>query len=114
MFASTISASLAVAGLAIAGSSGSAGAAVEVPVNRGKQRSHVDAAEDLLKGGYPRLAGWVRQLVDDDDIAHEIASEAFVRLLGRLTKVECPQSYLYTIAASLIRDRRRQLGQHYA
>jgi len=94
MFASAISASLAVAGLAIAGSSGS--------------------AEDLLKGGYPRLAGWVRQLVDDDDTAHEIASEAFVRLLGRLTKVECPQSYLYTIAASLIRDRRRQLGQNHA
>jgi len=90
MFASAISASLAVAGLAIAGSSGS--------------------AEDLLKGGYPRLAGWVRQLVDDDDTAHEIASEAFVRL----TKVECPQSYLYTIAASLIRDRRRQLGQNHA
>jgi hypothetical protein len=37
-----------------------------------------------------------------------------VKRLGRLTKVECPQSYLYTIAASLIRDRRRQLGQHYA
>ena len=26
-----------------------------------------DAAEELFKGVYPKLAGWVRRLVDDDD-----------------------------------------------
>src|SRR3984957_18181736 len=67
-----------------------------------------DAAEELFKGVYPRLAGWVRRLVGDDDIAHEIASEAFVRLLARWTTVQSPQSYLYTIATNLIRDHWRK------
>jgi RNA polymerase sigma-70 factor (ECF subfamily) len=57
---------------------------------------------------YPKLAGWVRRLVDDDDTAHEIASEAFVRLLARWTRVENPQSYLYMIATNLIRDHWRK------
>jgi RNA polymerase sigma-70 factor (ECF subfamily) len=57
---------------------------------------------------YPKLAGWVRRLVDDDDTAHEIASEAFVRLLARWTRVESPQSYLYMIATNLIRDHWRK------
>jgi RNA polymerase sigma-70 factor (ECF subfamily) len=67
-----------------------------------------DAAEELFKGVYPRLAGWVRRLVDDDDTAHEIASEAFVRLLSRWTRVDSPQSYLYMIATNLIRDHWRK------
>src|SRR5215831_19341165 len=32
------------------------------------------AAEELFNASYPRLAGWVRRLVDDDDTAHEIAT----------------------------------------
>jgi RNA polymerase sigma-70 factor, ECF subfamily len=67
-----------------------------------------DAAEELFKGVYPKLAGWVRRLVDDDDTAHEIASEAFVRLLARWTSVDSPQSYLYMIATNLIRDHWRK------
>jgi RNA polymerase sigma-70 factor (ECF subfamily) len=67
-----------------------------------------DAAEELFKGVYPRLAGWVRRLVNDDDTAHEIASEAFVRLLARWTTVESPRSYLYAIATNLIRDHWRE------
>jgi RNA polymerase sigma-70 factor (ECF subfamily) len=68
----------------------------------------VDAAEELFRGVYPKLAGWVRRLVDNDDTAHEIASEAFVRLLSRWTTVESPQSYLYMIATNLIRDHWRR------
>ena len=67
-----------------------------------------DAAEALFKGVYPKLAGWVRRLVDDDDTAHEIASEAFVRLLARWTRVDSPQSYLYMIATNLVRDHWRK------
>jgi RNA polymerase sigma-70 factor (ECF subfamily) len=67
-----------------------------------------DAAEELFKATYPKLAGWVRRLVDDDDTAHEIAAEAFVRLLSRWTRVESPQSYLYMIATNLIRDHWRK------
>jgi RNA polymerase sigma-70 factor (ECF subfamily) len=62
------------------------------------------AAEDLFNACYPRLAGWVRRLVDDDDTAHEIAAEAFTRLLARWSSLENPQSYLYMIATNLVRD----------
>jgi RNA polymerase sigma-70 factor, ECF subfamily len=67
-----------------------------------------DAVEELFRGVYPWLAGWVRRLVGDDDTAHEIASEAFTRLLARWTRVDSPRSYLYMIAANLVRDRWRK------
>jgi RNA polymerase sigma-70 factor, ECF subfamily len=70
--------------------------------------ARTDAAEELFRAAYPKLAGWVRRLVDDDDTAHEIASEAFVRLLSRWRTVESPQSYLYMIATNLVRDHWRK------
>jgi len=69
------------------------------------------AAEELFNACYPRLAGWVRRLVDDDDTAHEIAAEAFTRLLGRWSRLENPQSYLYMIATNLVRDHWRKTGR---
>jgi RNA polymerase sigma-70 factor (ECF subfamily) len=69
-------------------------------------------AEELFTAHYPKLAGWVRRLVDDDETAHEIASEAFVRLLSKWTspdKLESPQSYLYMIATNLVRDHWRKM-----
>ena len=69
------------------------------------------AAEELFSACYPRLAGWVRRLVDDDDTAHEIASEAFTRLLARWHRLDKPQNYLYTIAANLVRDHWRKTGR---
>ena len=69
------------------------------------------AAEELFNASYPRLAGWVRRLVDDDDTAHEIASEAFTRLLARWTGLDNPQSYLYMIATNLVRDHWRKTGR---
>lgn len=69
------------------------------------------AAEELFSACYPRLAGWVRRLVDDDDTAHEIASEAFTRLLARWSTLDNPQSYLYMIATNLVRDHWRKTGR---
>jgi RNA polymerase sigma-70 factor (ECF subfamily) len=69
------------------------------------------AAEDLFNAAYPRLAGWVRRLVDDDETAHEIASEAFTRLLARWRSLDNPQSYLYMIATNLVRDHWRKSGR---
>lgn len=69
-------------------------------------------AEQLFTANYPKLAGWVRRLVDDDETAHEIASEAFVRLLSKWTspaKLDNPQSYLYMIATNLVRDHWRKM-----
>jgi len=73
--------------------------------------SDQQAVEDLFNACYPRLAGWVRRLVDDDETAHEIASEAFTRLLARWSGLENPQSYLYMIATNLIRDHWRKTGR---
>ena len=69
------------------------------------------AAEELFNACYPRLAGWVRRLVDDDETAHEIASEAFTRLLSRWSGLDNPQSYLYMIATNLVRDHWRKTGR---
>jgi RNA polymerase sigma-70 factor, ECF subfamily len=90
-----------------------------LPVPGAKQGSSVarlrtvdrEAAEDLFNACYPRLAGWVRRLVDDDDTAHEVASEAFARLLARWTGLDNPQSYLYMIATNLVRDHWRKSGR---
>lgn len=72
-------------------------------------RSQERAASELFAALYPRLAGWVRKLVDDDGTAHEIASEAFTRLWARWTKVEEPSGFLYVTAANLVRDHWRKL-----
>ena len=78
---------------------------------RASKRSRADAdalAAELFSAHYARLAGWARKLLDDDDTAHEIAMEAFTRLLGKLRKVDDPVGYLYVIAANLVRDHWRK------
>ncbi|MFC1408096.1 RNA polymerase sigma factor [Streptacidiphilus sp. N1-12] len=72
-------------------------------------RSNDSDASELFAALYPRLAGWCRRLVDDDDTAHEVASEAFTRLWARWTKVEEPRGFLYVTAANLVRDHWRKL-----
>lgn len=75
------------------------------------KRRHPDTdalATELFSAHYGRLAGWARKLLDDDDTAHEIAMEAFTRLLGKLRKVDDPVGYLYVIAANLVRDHWRK------
>jgi RNA polymerase sigma-70 factor (ECF subfamily) len=59
----------------------------------------------LFQQHYELLAGWCHRMVNDRDVAHDIASEAFTRLLGRWTSVADPRAYLYTTALNLIRDR---------
>jgi RNA polymerase sigma-70 factor (ECF subfamily) len=74
-----------------------------------RYRADGDAlAAELFASHYGRLAGWCRKLLDDDDTAHEVAMEAFTRLLGCLRRVEDPVGYLYVIAANLVRDHWRR------
>jgi RNA polymerase sigma-70 factor (ECF subfamily) len=73
------------------------------------RRAESTDAEALFNSQYPALAGWVRRLVDDDETAHEIASEAFTRLLARWSRLENPHSYLYMIATNLVRDHWRKM-----
>jgi RNA polymerase sigma-70 factor (ECF subfamily) len=71
----------------------------------------VDAAptgEAIFRAHYAPLAGWCRRMVGDDEVAHDIAAEAFARLLGRWNTVNEPRAYLYTTALNLVRDRWRK------
>jgi RNA polymerase sigma-70 factor (ECF subfamily) len=56
---------------------------------------------------YGRLAGWCAALVGDQEAAHDIAAESFVRLLSRWRTVSDPRGFLYVTALNLIRDRWR-------
>jgi RNA polymerase sigma factor (sigma-70 family) len=64
--------------------------------------------QELFRVFYPQLAGWTRRLVADTDAAHEIASEAFIRLLPRWDDVREPRAWLYMTAGNLARDRWRK------
>lgn len=66
------------------------------------------AWRELFTATYPTLAGWVRRLVDDDETAHEIASEAFTRLMSHWSRPDDPHAYLYKIATNLVRDHWRR------
>lgn len=81
---------------------GAPGAAAAPPLTRD------EAARILWNLHYAPLAGWCAALVGDRDAAHDIASEAFVRLLSRWITVHDPKGYLYVTATNLVRDRWRR------
>jgi RNA polymerase sigma-70 factor (ECF subfamily) len=97
-----------------AGASGTPGAGLAVAAEQPAGRlagTGREAAGELFTACYPRLAGWVRRLVDTDEDAHDIAAEAFARLLGRWSGVDNPRGYLYMIAANLVSDHWRKTGR---
>ncbi len=69
-----------------------------------------EAARVLWNLHYAPLAGWCAALLGDRDAAHDVASEAFVRLLSRWLTVRDPKGFLYVAAHNLVRDiwRREQ------
>jgi RNA polymerase sigma-70 factor (ECF subfamily) len=75
---------------------------------RAFRASDREAVDELFAAHYPRLAGWVRRMVRDEEIAHEIASEAFTRLMSRWSRLDNPHAYLYRIATNLVRDHWRR------
>lgn len=81
---------------------GAPGATAAPPLTRD------EAARILWNLHYAPLAGWCGALVGDRDAAHDIASEAFVRLLSRWITVHDPKGYLYVTATNLVRDRWRR------
>ena len=48
------------------------------------------SVHDIYDAGFGRLAGWTTRLVGDPDLAHDFATEAFVRLLRNRTTVVQP------------------------
>ena len=88
-----------------------AGVAVTAGVPRALTASSLtrdEAARALWNLHYAPLAGWCAALVGDRDAAHDIASEAFTRLLSRWLTVHDPKGYLYVTATNLVRDRWRR------
>jgi len=70
--------------------------------------SRDDVARQLWDLLYAQLAGWCAALVGDRDAAHDIASEAFTRLLAKWIGVRDPRGFLYVTATNLARDRWRR------
>ncbi|GAA1802992.1 MAG: RNA polymerase sigma factor [Actinobacteria bacterium] len=66
------------------------------------------AVREVYRANYGMLAGWCAQLVGDRDLAHDVATEAFVRLLAHWGTVAEPRAWLYTAAANIIRDHWRK------
>ena len=64
---------------------------------------------ELFTAHYGKLAGWCTRLVGDDQLAHEIASEAFTRLMTKWRGVEDIRGYLYVTASNLVKDHWRRL-----
>lgn len=60
---------------------------------------------------FGRLAGWTTKLVGDRDLAHDLATEAFVKLLRNWSTVREPRAWLYVTVANLVRDHWRRRGR---
>lgn len=56
---------------------------------RGASAAEV-AVHDAYRAHYGMLAGWAARLVDDPDLGHDLATEAFVRLLHHRLGVRAP------------------------
>jgi RNA polymerase sigma-70 factor (ECF subfamily) len=77
---------------------------LQVTLGRG-----TDPMAELFASHYARLAGWCSRLVGDEQLAHEIAAEAFTRLLTKWRGVEDIRGYLYVTASNLVKDHWRRL-----
>jgi RNA polymerase sigma-70 factor, ECF subfamily len=57
---------------------------------------------------YPSLFRYLHRLTGDEDVAEDIAQEAFVRLLRQQLPDEEVRPWLFTVAMNLVRDRARK------
>ncbi|WP_409483159.1 RNA polymerase sigma factor [Arsenicicoccus dermatophilus] len=69
------------------------------------------AVHDAYRAHYGMLAGWAARLVNDPDLGHDLATEAFVRLLHHIDSVSEPRAWLYTTTGNLVRDHWRKRGR---
>ncbi|HEX8002179.1 MAG TPA: sigma-70 family RNA polymerase sigma factor [Mycobacteriales bacterium] len=57
---------------------------------------------------YRDVAGYCWNLVRDDDLAHELAQEAFTRLYGRWIGIREPRAYVFHVASNLVKNAWRE------
>ncbi|QDO88449.1 RNA polymerase sigma factor [Ornithinimicrobium ciconiae] len=70
-----------------------------------------DAVREVFVAHYGQLAGWAAHLVGDRDLGHDVATEAFTRLLSHWERVDDPRPWLFATAANLVRDHWRKRGR---
>ena len=73
-----------------------------------------DDVRQLYDAHFGRLAGWATRLVGDPDLAHDLATEAFVRLVRDAATVDEPRAWLYAVTANLVKDHWRTRGRESA
>ncbi len=69
------------------------------------------ALREVYDAHYGRLAGWTGKLVGDPDLAHDLATEAFVKLVRSWSTIDEPRAWLYATTANLVRDHWRRRGR---
>lgn len=80
----------------------------DAAAGRDSHAARNEMARLLWEKHYAPLAGWCATLVGNHDEAHDIAAEAFTRLLSRWTQVRDPRGYLYVTATNLAHDKWRR------
>jgi DNA-directed RNA polymerase specialized sigma24 family protein len=81
------------------------------------RRAHVSGAsfEVFYEQTYGALAGYALSLVGDENVAHDLAQEAMVRVYVRWGLLREARPYAYRIVTNLARDRwRRQRTERTA
>ncbi|WP_270889156.1 RNA polymerase sigma factor [Pedococcus sp. 5OH_020] len=77
-----------------------------------RDRTDLDGAvREIYDVHYARLAGWTARLVGDPDLAHDLATEAFLKLYREFSRVDDPRPWLYAVTANLVRDHWRKRGR---
>ncbi len=79
------------------------------------ERERVPANElrDVFTAEYGRLAGWCLRVTRDEQLSHDVAAEAFTRLVAKWPIAE-PRPYLYAIATNLLKDHWRSAARESA
>lgn len=64
--------------------------------------------DSLFERLYPSLLRYLNRLTGDQDVAEDIAQEAFVRLLRQSLEEHEVRPWLFTVATNLVRDTARK------
>ncbi len=78
------------------------------------ERSAQDAVREIYDVHFGRLVGWATPLLSDRDLAHDVATDAFIKLLNHWGTVTDPRAWLYTTVANQIRDHWRKRSRESA
>lgn len=64
--------------------------------------------EAFYAAHYTSLATYCWRLVNDRELAHDLAQESFARMIARWRRIDDPRSYVYRVATNLARKAWRE------